>query len=370
MSRPRRREAPVRRINPSGRPVWLARFTNAQGRRKSTGTYSTKREAQQAIDEAYGRRERVDTLGDYFKRWPQLHPRAARTQATNEHRITRVLAVELEGVRLEDWPLADLRRRHAHELVDVMLRHQGRAAAGAQNILRALSAMAEDAITDEAAELNAFRGVTVRQSDPRVRKAPKRPRVFSWAEMHHFADACGQHETMVRLLADCGLRLGELLPLARADVVRGDCSRSGCEVPGPHLHVERSAHEGVVLEGTKHDHDTLNPGRVVPLSAGTLALIGRTPPRLATQLLFPTPTGCLWRDRNFYRDVWVPGRRRTGMTIRPHEMRHSWITHLRAAAVNDADLAEMAGHSVETMLGRYSHALGRSFDTARRAIGG
>ena len=218
MSRPRRREAPVRRINPSGRPVWLARFTNAQGRRKSTGTYSTKREAQQAIDDAYGRRERVDTLGDYFKRWPQLHPRAARTQATNEHRITRVLAVELEGVRLENWPLADLRRRHAHELVDVMLRHQGRAAAGAQNILRALSAMAEDAITDEAAELNAFRGVTVRQSDPRVRKAPKRPRVFSWAEMHHFADACGQHEAMVRLLADCGLRLGELLPLGHIQV--------------------------------------------------------------------------------------------------------------------------------------------------------
>ncbi|MDQ3758529.1 MAG: tyrosine-type recombinase/integrase [Actinomycetota bacterium] len=57
------------------------------------------------------------------------------------------------------------------------------------------------------------------------------------------------------------------------------------------------------------------------------------------------------------------------MTIRPHEMRHSWITHLRAAGVNDADLAEMAGHTVETMLGRYSHALGRSFDAARRAVG-
>jgi len=57
----------------------LARFDSA-------GTYSTKREAPQAIDDAYGRRERVDTLGDYFKRWPQLHPHAARTQATNEHR--------------------------------------------------------------------------------------------------------------------------------------------------------------------------------------------------------------------------------------------------------------------------------------------
>jgi len=230
--------------------------------------------------------------------------------------------------------------------------------------------MAEDAITDEVADVNAFRGVTVRQSDPRVRKPPKRPRVFSWAEMHRFAEACGLHEAMVRLLADCGLRLGELLPLERSDVVRGDCSRSGCKVRGPHLHVERSAHEGVLLKGTKHDHDAVNAGRVVPLSAETLAFIGRTPSRVDTPLLFPTPTGRLWRDRNFYRDVWEPGRRQTGMTIRPHEMRHSWITHLRAAGVDDADLAEMAGHSVETMLGRYSHALGRSFDTVRRAIGG
>ena len=30
--------------------------------------------------------------------------------------------------------------------------------------------------------------------------------------------------------------------------------------------------------------------------------------RIETNLLFPTPAGKLWRDRNFYRDVWYQAR--------------------------------------------------------------
>jgi integrase len=57
------------------------------------------------------------------------------------------------------------------------------------------------------------------------------------------------------------------------------------------------------------------------------------------------------------------------MDIRPHEMRHSWVTHLRAAGIDDADLADMAGHQLATMLGRYAHPLRGSFDDARGIIG-
>ncbi len=53
----------------------------------------------------------------------------------------------------------------------------------------------------------------------------------------------------------------------------------------------------------------------------------------------------------------------------PHECRHSYVTHLRAAGINDADLAEIAGHRVETMLARYTRAVGGSFGTIRAAIG-
>jgi hypothetical protein len=43
--------------------------------------------------------------------------------------------------------------------------------------------------------------------------------------------------------------------------------------------------------------------------------------------------------------------------------------HLRAAGVNGPDLAEIAGPLVETMLSRYTHAVGESFGNIREVIG-
>jgi integrase len=77
----------------------------------------------------------------------------------------------------------------------------------------------------------------------------------------------------------------------------------------------------------------------------------------------------MWRERNFYRDVWKPTQEAASLDLRPHECRHSYVTHLRAAGVNDADLAEIAGHRVETMLARYTHAVGDSLESVQAAIG-
>jgi hypothetical protein len=71
--------------------------------------------------------DRPDTLGDYAATWTERHPRAERTNATYDHRISRVLDVEIEGIPLKDWPLHELRRRHTLALVDHMLRNEGRA---------------------------------------------------------------------------------------------------------------------------------------------------------------------------------------------------------------------------------------------------
>jgi hypothetical protein len=162
-----RREAPIKRRNPSGSIVWVARYTGRDGKyhiakptwNRRKGTFARKADAQRAIDEAYGLSDRPDTLGAYFATWTERHPRSERTNATNEHRIGRLLDVEVEGIRLKDWPLRELRRRHALVLVDHMLKSEGRATTGAVGILRALSAMAEDAITDEVCDLNPFKGV-------------------------------------------------------------------------------------------------------------------------------------------------------------------------------------------------------------------
>jgi integrase len=362
-----RREAPIRRRNPSGAVVWVARYTGRDGRHRiakpawnrGKGTFRRKGEAQRAIDEAYGLSDRPDTLGEYFATWTERHPRSERTNATNEHRISRVLDVEIEGVALKDWPMRELRRRHALALVDHMLRVQGRATTGVVGILRSLSAMAEDAITDEVCDLNPFKGVRIRANDPRAKKKPRPIRVFSFEEMHRFAKAAGRHEAMVRVFTDTGMRLGEVLPLRREDF------------DGQTLQVRRTAHEGAILEGTKTDHGEPDAGRTVPVPA-TLAWMleaqiqGNGPDR---DLLFATPSGRMWRERNFYRDIWKSAQEASGLDIRPHECRHSYVTHLRAAGVNDADLAEIAGHRIETMLARYTHAVGASDGLVRSLVG-
>jgi integrase len=177
--------------------------------------------------------------------------------------------------------------------------------------------------------------------------------------MRRFARAAGDSETMVRVFTDAGLRLGEVLPLQRSDF------------DGKALRVCRTAHEGVVTEGTKVDHGERDPGRLVPVPPTLAGMLATRASRLAQDddLLFQTPTGKLWRESGFYRSVWGPAREASGIDIRPHECRHSYITHLRRAGVDDADLAEIAGHRVSTMIARYAHPVGGSFEEVRRSIG-
>jgi integrase len=167
-------------------------------------------------------------------------------------------------------------------------------------------------------------------------------------------------------------------------LVRGD-------FVGEALHLRGSAHAGVFTPG---DQPTKRHVRTVPCPPSTAALIRSVPARIDTPLLSPTPAGGIWHESNFRRDVWLPGlaahlgltrqdgeslrrfaaRCRTEIkaakrAIRAHDCRHAWITHLRVAGIDDADLAGVAGHTVETMIGIYTHPLGRSHDRIRKVIG-
>jgi hypothetical protein len=86
-----RRESPIKRRNPSGRVVWVARYTGRDGKHhiakptwnRGKGTFERKADAQRAIEEAYGLGGSPDTLGHYFATWTERHPRAERTNATS-----------------------------------------------------------------------------------------------------------------------------------------------------------------------------------------------------------------------------------------------------------------------------------------------
>ena len=280
---------PKKRMTPSGKTVWVARFKDDRGRVRTAkpawnggkGTFELKREAQRAIDEAVRRRlpERASTVGTYLNRWLDTHPRSERTDRTNAGRVRNVLRVELEGLPLADWDMRELRRRHAAELVARMLADQGRSPGGARNILRALSAMAEDAIGDELCEFNPWVGVKVRDDDRRATKRSRELRVWTFDEMHSFAADAVRYEPMIRALADCGLRIGELFAVERANLGDGL------------LRVSGTAWEGRVVESSSEK----NHRRDVPVPPGLQALLREMPVRIDSPLLFPSPQGMLWR---------------------------------------------------------------------------
>lgn len=381
----RHHERPTRRKNPSGNVVWVARYTGRDGKRRSAGTYDLRGPckyesedgsccAQHAINHAYDQpivKATRNTVGSYAKEWTEKHPRATRTNRSYNHRVGRVLDVKIENRAFKDWPINEIRRRHVNHLVDHLLRVQGRAQKGAVGILRVLSAMWMDALDDELVEFNPFLGVKVKASDPRISKPARQPQVWSWEDMHRFAKTAGTvkrkegwndwrpiyAEPMIRVLSDCGLRLGELLALYRADL-EGDV-----------LHVRRTAWQGKLLDGTKTDHGEAAAGRVVPVPGELGALLAGLPPRIDTRLLFPTPRGRVWQESLFYREVWRPAQAASGLLILPHSMRHSFVSHLRAAGVDPADLAEVSGHTVMTATSHYTHALGASFEAIRGAVG-
>jgi integrase len=287
-----------------------------------------------------------------------MHPRSPGTARTYAANLRAVLPVKVGGRPLADWRMDELERSEISELLDHMLRDQGRAANGARTVLSTLSAVWEDAISDGWCRHNPVRGVRVRNTDQRISKPRREPHVYSWEQMHGMADTAPPlARAMIRTLADTGLRLGEMLALERADI------------DGEWLWVRRTAVAGRVTAGTKTTREAPEKARKVPLSASTLEIVQSLPPRLDTRLLFPTPRGKIVQNKDFY-EWWGAAREAAGMPeARPHDFRHSYVSLMRAAGVDPAHLAEWTGHTVLTATSSYTHAVGDVSDIARRAVG-
>jgi integrase len=160
---------------------------------------------------------------------------------------------------------------------------------------------------------------------------------------------------MIRMLADCGLRVGELFAL----------ERDAQDLHADEFVVTGTAWNGRVIRSSREKrHD-----RTGPIPPGCLALLRAMPPRIDSPWLFPTPKGKLWRHENWRRVVWYPTCRAAGFAPLAQDFRHSYVSLLSAAGVDLADLADMTGHTVAVASAHYRHPLRRSFDDVRRAVG-
>lgn len=132
---------------------------------------------------------------------------------------------------------------------------------------------------------------------------------------------------------------------------------------GDVLVIEQHAWRGRVYPGTKQ-----GDLREVPIPPGLRAVLDA----YATPLrgpLFPTPDGKVWTDRSFYRMVWYPAQDASKLGLRPHDLRHGFVSHMRAAGADPADLAAATGQTVQTATAVYTHSTGGTFDLMRRAVG-
>lgn len=364
----RRAETPTRRRNPNGEIKWVARYTDQAGQRRTApkpGTFKLKGPCKKRLDTgeccaqhriwwAYGQEApaSTETVRWYYETtWLQRHPRAKRTQESYQSRLRAALEMSTTDGTFGDLAMRSVRSRHLDDLVHQMLVVDGRAASGTRAVISAIGAMFRDAMRDEVADMNPSSLVTVRDADPRVQKQARQPKVVRWPEAHAFARAAGEHELLIRVLSDCGLRVGEMLGL-ECKHIRGDT-----------LVVEQRVWDGEVLPGTKQ-----GLRREVPLPPALAGML-RQASKDRIGLLFPKPSGDVWWHREFYRLVWTPAVQRTGLAINPHDLRHSHISQLRAAGIDPADLARVSGHTLETATRVYTHALDQSDDLIRSLVG-
>ena len=380
---------PQPRINPSGKRVfvaWVPNGTDAKGRvkKQSLGTFARKRDAQDAISAHFNPSSptpsglRSTTIGEFQKRWSAApSARSVRSQRSHESRLRRAFDIDIEGMPLKEWDPRELKRRHVDLLVNALF-DSGAAPGGVRGVLSSYAVLIQAAWDDEFCETNVFSRVRIRAGDPRRKKDNREARPWTLAQLHTFATFAPtvQATAQYHVMADCGLRIGEMLALELCDVaptealVRETLGQVDGFGPG-FLLVRQTAYEGRVLDS----NDVKNHKRLVPLPAVTEAKLAAMVRRLHCSWLFPSPRGKLWRAEKWYVTVHQPtivaanvDRDGERLDPLPGEMRHAYVSLMRGSGIDPADVADAAGHTVETATKVYTHALHESYDRMRRVV--
>jgi integrase len=194
-----------------------------------------------------------------------------------------------------------------------------------------------------------------RLSAPRLDE--REPRFLSWPEVEELASMCSE-ERLIVFAALSGLRQGELFALRDVNV-DGDTAS---------VLVEEGA-----FKGRPTPTKTRNGRRRVHLSrvarqALREQLLARKPNRVG--LVFPSPSGLMWRKDNFMPRVFRPAARRArleGLTF--HDLRHTCASLMIAAGANPLEVAAQLGHKdARLVLQRYGHLYPGASERAVQAL--
>lgn len=222
----------------------------------------------------------------------------------------------------------------------------------AHEILRGILA---DAVGDKRLSANPAEDISL------PRKGQK-PKVYlSHEQVRELADAA-KYPTVVRVLAYCGLRWGEMAALRVMDV---DHARRRLKVTLNAVEVA-----GSIVVGTPKTHR----GREVPFprfmaDALKAACAGKTP----EDLLFPGPNGDHLRNARVHADnrSWFASALKASGTprITPHDLRHTAAGFAVSAGANVKVVQRMLGHKTAAMtLDVYADLFDSDLDSVADAL--
>ena len=321
---------------PSGR--WQLRYYDADGTRKTGGSFPSKSAAMQhyrgTVEPRLNGVEPAPelTLSELVELYLERHAAVVRPRTIETLRERLVHATRAYG----DVPLHEFERM-AGELAAWQATLPARSRYGIVQALRQTLAAAVrwDYMRRNPAKLAG------RNPEP----SPRTIRAYTLAELDALAAELSRpYRPLPAFAAATGLRPEEWLALERRDVDR----HAGI------LSVRRTVSGGEVVELGK----TSKSRRQVPLSRRAAAALDALPPRLDTSLLFPAPEGGLLDLDNFRRREWAVAVEASGVATpaRIYDLRSSFASNALAAGVTVFELARVMGTSVR-MIERHYGAL-------------
>lgn len=319
----------------------------------------------------------VLTVVRWHEIWPTRIRKDKRTINTNKYRVSKYIIPHLpEQGRI---PVVDLTRGMLHD-VQVALLQAGYAKRTIDGALSAFSAVLGYAMDEERIDANVAYRMRVNPDDPLLNPT-REQRERRYIPPDEFARFCKhvkpQHRAVCLAPLVTGCRTQELLGLERSDHDRKRqlvFAHQRANVLGGDPEDEASFRPGLKTTKGVRTKTKEERGRWT-LFPAALSSVG--PARLHRRLLFPSPTGRVWGQRNFYRDVWHPASELAGTEFTVYDLRHTFISHLLASGVPTVEVAYYAGHSTRqlgdldnTTTRIYQHPTGEYREAALEAIGG
>jgi integrase len=155
-------------------------------------------------------------------------------------------------------------------------------------------------------------------------------------------------KTLISVLAYGGLRAGEALALTWGDVTKTT------------IRIDKAVALGEMKDTKTEKHRTVPMLRHLAQDLNEFRLACGRPHD--SSLVFPRAQGGPWREHtynNWRRRVYQPAAEAVGLskTSRPYDLRHSLASLLYVEGRNPAEIAEILGHSVETLSSTCTHVI-------------